>query len=203
MNIGVFGGTFDPIHNGHLGVIEEARTQLRLDEVIFVPAGWPWLKSESPISAVEHRVEMVRLAIENKPCCKLSTIEADKAGRSYTVDTIAEIKGQLGAELFFILGWDAMARLPEWKEPSRLIEMCRLVAVPRPSHVVPDLKEPEAIVAGLSRRTVFMDKPHIDVSATEIRRRVAQNQSVSHLVPEPVDNYIEEHNLYKSTGGIA
>ena len=196
MSTGVFGGTFDPIHNGHLVVAEEVRAQLNLDEVIFVTAGQPWLKSDCPISAVEHRLEMVRLAVADTAYFKLSTIETEQDGLSYTVDTIAMFQHQLGAELFFILGWDALARLSEWKDPSRLIVMCRLVAVPRPGYSIPDLKKLEVEVPGISRRTVLMDKPRIDVSATEIRKLVAHNQSVGHLVPKLVNNYIKEHNLY-------
>lgn len=133
MNIGVMGGAFDPIHLGHLIVAEEIRARLNLSEVLFVPAGQPWLKLNTPISAAEHRVEMVHLAITDKHYFKLSTMEIERAGPSYTVDTIAELKAQLGAEdkLFFILGWDSLAELPRWHEPSRLITMCYLVIAPQ------------------------------------------------------------------------
>ncbi len=198
MNIGILGGTFDPIHLAHLAVAEEVRVRLDLAEIIFVPAGQPWLKANSPISVAEHRIQMVRLAIADKPYFKLSTLEIDRAGPSYSVDTIAELQGQLGAgdELFFILGWDSLAELPLWHEPSQLIQMCRLVAVPRPGYSVPDLKKLEAKVPGLSQRVILMDKPEIDISATEIRNRVAQGLSISHLVPEPVERYIKQHRLY-------
>jgi len=198
MNIGVMGGTFDPIHNGHLVVAEEARTRLNLAAVLFVPAGQPWLKPDSPISPAEHRVEMVRLAIGDKPYFKLSTMEIERAGPSYTVDTIAELLGQLdaGGELFLILGWDSLAELPQWHEPSRLIEMCHLVAVPRPGYPPPRLKSLERAIPGLSQRVMVMDKPEIDISASEIRDRVAQGLSIHHLVPEPVNRYIRQHRLY-------
>jgi len=198
MNIGVLGGTFDPIHIGHLIVAEEVRTRLDLAEVLFVPAGQPWLKPDSPVSTAEHRVEMVRLAIADKPYFKLSTTEIERAGPSYTVDTIAELLGRLGSgdELFFILGWDSLAELPKWKEPSRLIKMCRLVAVPRPGYPIPDLKFMEPKVPGLSQRVMLMDKPEIDISASGIRSRIAQGLSIHHLVPEPVERYIKQHRLY-------
>lgn len=198
MNIGVLGGTFDPIHNGHIVVAEEARARLDLAEVLFVPAGQPWLKEDSPILAAEHRIHMVRLAIADKPFFKLATIEIDRPGPSYTVDTITELQAQLGAgdELFFILGWDNLAQLPRWREPSRLIRMCRLVAVPRPGYPLPDLNSLEAIIPGLSQRLVILDKPEIDIGATEIRERVVQGLSIGHLVPEPVDEYIRQHKLY-------
>lgn len=198
MNIGVIGGTFDPIHNGHLVVAEEVRTRLDLTDILFVPAGQPWLKMDSPVSPGEHRVGMVRLAIADKPHFKLSTMEIERPGATYTVDTIAELQAQLGAEndLFFILGWDSLAELPQWKEPSRLITMCHLVAVPRPGYPRPDLKALEALIPGLSQRVILMGKPEIDISASEIRARVTHGLSISHLVPEPVESYIKQHKLY-------
>ncbi len=198
MNIGILGGTFDPIQLAHLAVAEEARTRLDLAEIIFVPAGQPWLKANSPISTAEHRIQMVRLAIADKPYFKLSTVEIDRAGPSYSVDTVTELQGQLGAgdELFFILGWDSLAELPLWREPSRLIKMCCLVAVPRPGYSAPDLKKLEADIPGLSQRVILMDKPEIDISATDIRNRVARGLSISHLVPEPVERYIKQNRLY-------
>lgn len=198
MNIGVLGGTFDPIHNGHIAVAEEVRTRLNLTEILFVPAGQPWLKEARPILAAEHRIQMVRLAIAEEPYFKLATIEIDRAGPSYTVDTITELQAQPGSgdELFFILGWDNLAQLPQWREPSRLIKMCRLVAVPRPGYSLPNLDSLEAVIPGLSRRLIILDKPEIDIDATEIRNRVAQGLPISHLVPEPVDDYIRQHKLY-------
>ena len=198
MNIGVMGGTFDPIHNGHLVVAEEVRDQLNLTEILFVLAGQPWLKPDSPVAAAEHRVQMARLALADKPHLKLSTMEIERAGPSYTVDTIAELLGQLGvgAELFFILGWDSLVELPQWKEPSRLIKMCRLVVVPRPGYPHPDFKALEAVIPDLSQRVIFLDKPKIDISASVIRSRVAQGLSIEHLVPEPVDEYIRQRKLY-------
>lgn len=198
MRIGVFGGTFDPVHNGHMVVAEEVRTRLNLAEVHFVPAGQPWLKEASPITAAEHRAQMVRLAITAYPYFRLSTVEIERAGPSYTVDTISELQTQLGAgdELFLILGWDSLAQLPQWRESSRLITMCRLVAVPRPGYPYPDLNSLEAVIPGLSQRLIMLDKPEVDIDATEIRNRVARGLSVDHLVPEAVDEYIKRHKLY-------
>lgn len=198
MNIGVLGGTFDPIHNGHIIVAEETRARLSLVEVLFVPAGQPWLKGDSPILAAEHRVQMVRLAIADYSYFKLSTIEIDRAGPSYTVDTIAELQAQLGAgdELFFILGWDNLAQLPRWREPARLVKMCRLVAVPRPGYILPELNSLEGAIPGFSRSLILLDKPEVDIDATQIRSRVAQGLPISYLVPEPVDEYIKQHKLY-------
>jgi len=198
MNIGVLGGTFDPIHNGHLLMAEEARARLNLTVVLFVHAGQSWLKVDSPISAAEHRVQMVHLAIADKPYFKLSGMEIERAGPSYTVDTIAELRSQIGEgdELFFILGQDNLTQLPQWKEPSRLVEMCYLVAVPRPGSPSPNLKALEASIPGISQRVMLLDKPVIDISASAIRDRVARGLSIDHLVPQPVDKYIREHRLY-------
>jgi nicotinate-nucleotide adenylyltransferase len=198
MNIGVLGGTFDPIHNGHLMVAEETRVRLNLAEVLFVPAGLPWLRMNTPISEAEHRVHMVRLAIGDKPYCKLSTMEIERGGPSYTVDTIAELRGQLGAgsELFFILGWDCLAELPKWREPERLIKMCYLAAVPRVGYSLPDLKSMEAAIPGLAKRVILLDAPEVDITASAIRDRVAQGLPISHLVPAPVGKYIREQGLY-------
>jgi len=198
MKIGVLGGTFDPIHNGHLIVAEEVRARLDLAEVLFVPAGLPWLRTNIPLTAAEHRVQMVRLAIGNKPYFKLSTMEVERAGPSYTVDTIVELKGRLGAgdELFFILGWDSLAELPKWREPQRLIKMCYLVAVPRPGYLQPDIKSLDATIPGLSQRVILLDTPEVDISGSVIRKRVAQGLSIAHLVPELVDRYIREQGLY-------
>ncbi|HUV55898.1 MAG TPA: nicotinate-nucleotide adenylyltransferase [Dehalococcoidales bacterium] len=201
MKIGVLGGTFDPIHQGHLVIAEEVVTRLNLAEILFVPAGQPWLKMDYPVSAAEHRVQMVRLAIAGKPGFKLSTMEIERAGPTYTVDTIVQLQAQLGAgtELFFILGWDNLNELPQWREPARLVKLCHLVAVPRPNYPLPDLNSLEAAIPGLTSSTIILDTPEIDISASEIRQRVAQGLSISHLVPEPVDRYIREHRLYTTT----
>jgi len=174
------------------------RTRLNLAEILFVPTGQPWLKVDSPISPAEHRVEMVRLAIADKPYFRLSNMEIERAGPTYTVDTIAELKAQLGTEgeLLFILGWDNLAELPRWRQPSRLITMCRLVAVPRPGYPLPDLRVLEATIPGLSQRVIIMEKPEIDISASVIRGRVVQGLSIRHLVSEPVERYIKERKLY-------
>jgi nicotinate-nucleotide adenylyltransferase len=126
-------------------------------------------------------------------------MEMERPGPTYTVDTLAELKARFGAEqdIFFILSWGSLAELPQWKEPSRLITMCRLVVVPRPGYPQPNLEGLEAIIPGLSQRVVLMDKPVMAISATEIRDRVVRGLSISHLVPAPVESYIKQHNLYK------
>jgi len=200
LNIGVLGGTFDPIHNAHIMVAEEAVSSLDLAEILFIPTAQTPLKEDLPMSAVEHRVQMVRLAIADYPHFKLSTVEIDRPGTSYTVDTISELRDKLGAEneLFFIVGWDSLAQLYRWKEPARIVRMCRLVAVPRPGYSLPDLDSLEKDVPGLSQKLIVLNKPEIDISSTSIRERVARGLSVNHLVPAQVADYIEQNRLYLS-----
>jgi nicotinate-nucleotide adenylyltransferase len=197
MKIGVLGGTFDPIHLGHLKVAEEVTASLTLDEVIFMPAGQPWLKADNLISPAKHRLEMIRLALAGRDNFKLSTMEIERPGPTYTVDTMAELGRQLGSdELFFILGWDNLSQLPQWHEPSRLIELCCLVAVPRVDFPPPDLASLDGAIPGLSQRVILLNAPRIDVNASEIRRMVGEGLSIRNLVPEVVERYIKEHKLY-------
>ena len=201
--IGVLGGTFDPIHLGHLIVAEDIRQKLGLGEVLFVPAGRPWLKlkEEQPISVAEHRLAMVRLAIASNPYFKVSTLEIDRPGLSYSIDTVLELKAKLGAgaEIYFIVGPDALAELHRWKNPGRLVEICQVVGIGRPGHAQTDLHILESSIPGVSQRIMLVDVPQIDISSTEIRKRVAQGLSIRYLVPEAVEKYIVEHRLYRTS----
>ena len=198
MNIGVLGGTFDPVHKGHIIVAEKASERLNLVQIIIVPAGQPQLRGDDPVLPAKHRLNMLKLAIADKPRFKLSTMEIERPGPSYTVDTIAELRNQVDAEdeLFFILGWDNLARFPEWREPTRLIQMCYLVAAPRPGYQRPDLKAMEKSIPGIRKRVMLMDEPLLDISASGIQDRVARGLSVYHLVPATVNRYIKQHKLY-------
>ena len=200
MKVGILGGTFDPVHNGHLAVAEQVRALLKLEEVVFVPAGQPWLKTGRSITSAEQRIKMLRLAIAGKPYFRLSAIEIERAGPSYTVDTITQMKAQLGMEdeLVFIIGWDKLYELHLWKDLLRLLEACRLAAVPRPGYSMPDLASLEAAIPGAAQRVELLDMPLMDVSASEIRRRVARGQSISALVPRAVAQYIDQHALYSA-----
>lgn len=202
MDIGVLGGTFDPIHSGHLIVAEEARLRLRLAQVLFVPAGQPWLKVDRAITPAIHRIEMVKRAIAANPYFELSTTEVDRHGPSYTVDTIAILQQQLGTEarILFLLGWDSLAELPRWKEPSRLVQMCQLVAVPRSDSDPPNLEALESSIPGITQSVLFFDMPPVDISSSDIRKRVAQGLSIHHLVPDEVERYVEEQKLYRQGG---
>jgi nicotinate-nucleotide adenylyltransferase len=199
MDIGVFGGTFDPVHLGHLAVAGEVRDKLGLDEMIFIPAGQPWLKADSPVSPAVHRLAMVSLAIADNPHFKISAIEVERPGPSYTVDTMAALRHELGTEatLFFLLGSDALYELPQWKEPSRLVQMCRLVAFNRPGAAPPSLKWLESAISGISQHITFVEVSQVDISATQIRQRAAQGASLNGLVPRAVEKYILEQGLYR------
>ncbi len=197
-DMGVIGGTFDPVHSGHLKVAEEARTRLGLGEVLFVPAGQPWLKEPRSISPAPHRLEMLRLALGPTPYFRLSTHDIDRPGLTYSVDTIVDLREQLGAEarLFFILGWDCVGELPLWKDAARIVEMCCLVAVPRPGSAPPDMALLEASLPGISGRLTLLDMSPLDISSTDIRDRVAHGLSIHSLVPRAVERYIREKGLY-------
>jgi len=198
MKIGVLGGTFDPVHRGHIMMAEEAREALSLSEVLLVPAGQPMLKVSERITSAAHRLAMLCLAVAGKQNLKVFAVEIDRPGPSYTVDTIAGLRNQYGGEdeLYFILGWDSLEQLPEWHEPARIISLCFLAAVPRPGWSRPDLKALEADVPGISERVVFLEKPLVDISASAIRGMVARREPIDHLVPGPVVDYIKEHKLY-------
>jgi len=198
MNVGILGGTFDPVHSGHLILAEVAREQLNLNEVLFIPAGQPWLKVERTITPAEHRLQMLRLALDDTPYFRTSEMEIKRSGPTYTIDTINALKKRFSAEdeLFFILGQDNLMQLPQWHDAPELIQLCYLVAAPRPGVKKPDLKALEAEIPGIRQRVMLMKEPLVDISATDIRERVARGLSVRHLVPEPVNRYIKEHRLY-------
>ena len=198
MRLGVLGGTFDPVHRGHLMMAEEARVTLGLARVLLVPAGRPMSKPGRRVTAARHRLAMVRLAADGLPWLEVSAMEVERPGPSYTVDTISALRTQYGpdVEVFFILGWDSLVQLPAWHEPDRLVSLCRLVAVPRPGQVQPDVRELERAIPGISERVVFLDRPCVDISASAIREAVGRGEPVDHLVPETVAGYIREHRLY-------
>ena len=198
MEIGLLGGTFDPIHLGHLIIAEAVREKLCLSRVLFVPAGQPWLKAAREITAPEHRLQMVELAIESNPHFAVSTYELDRPGPSYSVDTAASFRDETGTDagLYFIVGADALAELPRWKEPAKLAALCRIIGVGRPGAPKPDLSALEAAVPGVSSRIKLLDVPEIGISSTQIRERVKKGLSIRYLVPPEVGNYIYENKLY-------
>jgi nicotinate-nucleotide adenylyltransferase len=200
VNVGIMGGTFDPPHIAHLIIAEVARVRLDLDKIIFIPAGDPWMKSASMVTAAEQRVEMVRLAIDSNPAFSLSLIEVKRPGPTYTVDTIEQLSGEVGYDsgLFLLLGWDSMADLPSWKAPYRISKMARIAAFPRPGFVKPDPAELEEAMPGISERIVYMEEPYLGISSTCIRQLAREGKSVRYVVPDRVGQYIIENNLYQA-----
>jgi nicotinate-nucleotide adenylyltransferase len=198
MNIGVLGGTFDPIHVGHLIIAEEARVELGLSEVLFVPAGNPWLKVDRAITPAAMRVEMVRRAISGNQHFGLCTLELERSGPSYTVDTIASLKQEMGEQsFFFILGQDSFNDLPLWKDPAKLVGLCRLAVVPRVGLSLPEFNSGAFAIPGLADRVIELSTPLIGVSSSEVRQRVSRGLSVRYLVVDGVADYIAEHGLYR------
>jgi nicotinate-nucleotide adenylyltransferase len=199
MKIGVLGGTFDPIHLGHLAIADEASRLLALNKVIFMPAGNPYFKDSAVISPAADRVKMVELALAGQASYVISLLEIERPGPSYALDSIMQIKKQFrpGDEIFFIMGWDSMMTLPLWHEPGSLIRLCTVVAAPRPGFPPPDLKTLSKDLPGIEERSIVMERPLIDISATLIRQRIAKGLPVNDLVPPAVAEYIREKGLYK------
>lgn len=203
MRLGIYGGSFDPIHYGHLLLAESAREQCRLDQVWFLPAAVPPHKQQRELVPAHRRVEMLQLAILGHPSFLVSTIEIDRGGVSYTVDTLAAIQEQQrGDELFLLIGADALADLPTWREPARICSIATPLAVRRPDSpplnfgALGSFLSPERL-AEIERAQVEM--PLIGLSSTEIRRRIADGRSIRFRVPRGVEKYIETHGLYRAT----
>ena len=195
--IGILGGTFDPIHDGHLLIAESARVCLGLDRVIFIPAGRPWLKSDREVTDPAHRLSMVELAIADNPRFEVSAIEVERPGPTYTVDTLAELRRRLGvrAELYLILGMDSVRELGRWHRPERIFEMCTVVVVSRPGVADVSIPELERDFPSSAGRVRIVCGPMVDMSATDIRARVGGRASLNG-VPDSARDYIREHGLY-------
>ena len=199
--IAVFGGTFDPVHLGHLIVAEQCREQAGLDQVWFVPAARPPHKRERALTPFGQRVEMLALAVAGHSAFVVSEIEKDRPGPSYTADTLTEIAAQHSElELSFVLGSDSLPDLPLWHEPLRILELARLLVVARPGWPMRPL---EQIMAELNPdrrelRSQIVQVPLIDLSSRELRRRVAEGRSIRYLVPRAVEIYIREKQLYRT-----
>ncbi len=198
MRLGVLGGTFDPIHFGHLLAAEEARVTLGLERVLFAPAGDPPHKQGHVISPVTHRLAMVRLAIADNPAFAVTTVDTDRPGPHYTVDTIRLLREEWGTgvdETFFLMGADSLTQLLTWHQPDRLVELCHLAVMARPGYR-PDLTGLRSSLPGLVARLEWVEMPVLDISASDLRRRVCQGRSIRYQVPEAVAAYVAEHGLY-------
>ncbi|SFS05720.1 nicotinate-nucleotide adenylyltransferase [Microbacterium sp. cf046] len=188
--IGVMGGTFDPIHHGHLVAASEVAQSFDLDEVVFVPTGQPWQKSG--VSPSEHRYLMTVIATASNPRFTVSRVDIDRAGPTYTIDTLRELKNQRpDAELFFITGADALAQILSWRDHDELWDLAHFVAVSRPGHVLSTAGLPSDDVSQL-------EIPALAISSTDCRDRVEHGNPVWYLVPDGVVQYIAKHHLYRS-----
>ena len=190
--IGVMGGTFDPIHNGHLVAASEVQQKFDLDEVIFVPTGMPWMKSDSVVTEGEHRYLMTVIATAANPRFTVSRVDIDRQGPTYTIDTLRDIhSARPNADIFFISGADAIAQILEWKDVEQVWPLAHFVAVSRPGHPLS--------ISGLPEQGVsLLEVPALAISSTDCRSRVSRGFPVWYLVPDGVVQYISKHHLYRS-----
>ena len=194
MRAGVLGGTFDPVHRGHLALARAARAELGLDEMLFVPAGRPWRKAGRIVAPAADRLAMLRLALESEPAFRVETLELDHPGPSYTADTLEALRAaRPDDELLCILGEDALVDLPNWVRPERILELATLAVARRES--VPGAAGER--LPGLSERVVWLKMPLVPVSATAIRERVRRGEPIGEMVPPAVAAYIRERGLYR------
>ena len=200
MRVGVMGGTFDPVHLAHLLIAEEARLELDLERVIFMPAGQPWLRADERLSPAVDRLRMVELAVASNPYFETCSREIDRGGTTYTVDTLEEMveRSDEDTRIFFIVGADALAEFQRWKNPERILELCELAVVSRLGHGDFDRKDWEARFSGGASKVNILKTPQIGISGSDIRSRASRGESLRYMVPESVAEYIREHNLYQT-----
>lgn len=201
--IGVMGGTFDPIHHGHLVTAEEAWKQFQLDLVLFVPSGQPPHKEDRRSLDAESRYLMTVIATADNPHFQVSRMEIDRPGPSYTVDTVRELHRVYGknTQIFFITGADAILEILTWKEPEKVLQECTFIAATRPGYDLRRLEEslPEAerVRHATDPRVLVMEIPALAISSTDIRRRVREGMPIRYLVPEGVREFIEKKGFYR------
>jgi nicotinate-nucleotide adenylyltransferase len=196
IRLGLLGGTFDPPHYGHLIAAQEAAWRLRIGRVLFLPARQNPLKRGEPSSSAEDRCHMVALAIADNATFELSRLDLDRPPPSYTADLLRALQSP-EHELFFLVGADILPELPRWREPRQIVQLARLVVVNRPGAPVPDLDRVEAVLPGVRERVERVDIPGVDVSSSEIRRRVTAGEPIRYLTPPAVEQYITERRLYR------
>jgi nicotinate-nucleotide adenylyltransferase len=199
LTIGIYGGTFDPPHLGHLAAAQEALYTCNLARVLFTPNARNPLKLGEPISETEHRLAMTELAVRDNCGFELSTADVDRGGPSYTVDLLTGLRETLhpGDELAFIAGMDVLHELPRWREPLRILELARLIVISRPGE---DTLAPTALdehLPSASSRITVIETAGVAISSTELRERVAAGKPIRYLVPDAVAEYVAEHDLYR------
>ena len=196
--IGIMGGTFNPIHNGHLHLARTAQKKFKLAKVIFVPSGLPPHKGREELADKEHRYQMTYLATEGNPRFSVSRIELDRKGYSYAVDTFKVLRKEFGkAELYYIMGLDSINEILSWKKPLELLKLCQFIVATRPGAKVRTFKR----ISKFPPLVPDLDKVHLielkaDVSSTEVRRRIKEGKSIRRLVPKAIAEYIEKYRLY-------
>lgn len=200
--VGVLGGTFDPVHYGHLVIAEEVYAALDLAEMVFVPAGHPPHKPESMVAPAHHRLAMLELAITGNPHFSISRVDLERPGPSYTVETLRLLRRQWGEQtaLFFLIGWDSLEDFLTWRDPAGILEqLSYLVAVRRPGYAEEDgyRASLEARLPGITERLLVVPVPQLEISSTELRERVAEGRPIRYQLPERVEQYIEQYNLYQ------
>jgi nicotinate-nucleotide adenylyltransferase len=202
MRLGLLGGTFDPIHFGHLLLAERCREECGLDRVWFLPAGQPPHKAAEGISAGQQRAEVVEFAIAGHPHFEVNRLELGRVGRSFTVDTLREIHAEdPSRELFFLIGADSLADLPGWRDPAGIVELATIVAVNRGDRPLPDLDQLRRELGHkVADRVRLVTMPGIDLSSTDIRARVREGKSIRFMTPRPCEVYIHEHGMYRGQG---
>ncbi|MEV8564690.1 nicotinate-nucleotide adenylyltransferase [Streptomyces sp. NPDC051322] len=189
--LGVMGGTFDPIHHGHLVAASEVASQFQLDEVVFVPTGQPWQKSHKVVSPAEDRYLMTVIATASNPQFSVSRIDIDRSGPTYTIDTLRDLRDlNTDADLFFITGADALAQILTWRNAEELFSLSHFIGVTRPGHILSDDGLPEGGVS-------LVEVPAMAISSTDCRARVQQGEPVWYLVPDGVVRYIDKRQLYR------
>lgn len=195
--IGIFGGTFDPIHHGHLIIAAELRFKLKLDRIQFLPAGKPPHKTDSDVTSDSHRLRMLESVLKNDPCFEISYVDIENSGLSYTAESMrTHIERYPDAEILFLMGQDSLRDLPYWHEPGRIPELVRLGVAMRPGVVV-DLDYIYQRVPQAEGRIDFIDVPLIQIASSDIRRRVRVGHPIRYHVPPIVEEYIYAHNLYR------
>jgi nicotinate-nucleotide adenylyltransferase len=223
MRLGLLGGSFNPIHDGHLAIAAQTRDALHLDRILFIPTGDPPHKAPGSLAPATHRAAMVRLAIAGEPSFALSDIELRRTGTSYSIDTVRALQGQLGpaAALFFLIGLDAFLDLPSWKEADTLLRICHFIVISRPRitferlAAMPlfppiDRDQLRALDDGLTHRCsvpipgggelTLLRLPPCDISASEIRQRIRKGHGLANVLPPSVESYIIQHDLYSEDG---
>ena len=202
--IGIIGGTFDPVHYAHLAIAEEVYCALKLTRVFFVPAGQPPHKPEQRITQARHRVAMLELAIGANPHFALSLVDVQRAGPSYTVDTLRLLRAEWGpgADLYFVIGSDSLQDLPTWYDPAGILAQVTIVALLRPGYgeTAAERAQLSKRLPGLEQRLIFLKGPRLDISSTELRRRVAAGRPIRYQTPDVVEEYIRRHGLYQGAG---